>query len=112
MYISDRALSKSTAMIECYKGVGKSWGRSGDFWQWSSILAQGSAEETVFMMFCISSTLRFGLTLKVALKIIAWSLKALYLGKWPTHDWDGKFLNDPKAMPHSYNFYDVVINVL
>ena len=81
------------------KGVGKSWGRSGDFWQWMSLLGEGTAEETIYLIVGLSSVLRFDLSLKVALKVINWSLRALYKGEWPTEDWNDEPLNDPKATP-------------
>ena len=67
-----------------------------------SLLAEKgcATRDCIYLMFAISNVLRSKWSLKVAWKIIVWSLKALWRGKWPTHGPDGEFLNDPKAMPH------------
>ena len=62
-------------------------------------MGEGTVEETVFLTYGVHSSLRGPNTLKVALRIINWSLRALYRGTWPTLDWNNKPLNDPKATP-------------
>ena len=81
-----------------FYGVGKSWGRSGDFWQWESLLAEGTSAQCTYLTFGLSSLLRFGISLKVALKIINWSFRQLYIGEWDKCDWMGKDLKDPRHL--------------
>ena len=55
------------------------------------------SKESIFLIFSMNSVLRFGLSLKVAFRIIAWSLKWLELGLWPTEDWNGEPIFYAKA---------------
>ena len=88
-------------------GVGKSWGRSGDFFQWMSILALRycRTRDCIYLIFAISSILRTKHSLRVAFKVIVWSLRCLWIGKWPSHGPFGEFLDDPKATPLDTTLY-------
>ncbi len=79
--------------------MGKCWGRGGDFFQWMSLLAPGYAQtkECIFLIFAISTILRTNMSMQVAYKIIIWSLKVLWIGKWPSHGPFGENLHDLKA---------------
>ena len=77
-------------------GVGKSWGRSGDFWEWCSLLSDGPSYVSVFLIFSISSIVRTGASLQIALKIVAWSFDQLWKGKHAEFYWDGRPTHDPR----------------
>ena len=83
-------------------GIGKAWGRLMNIWSWTSLLCF-SAPTILrnFLIFCIHQILqspRAGHhTLDVVFRKMAWSFKWLWLGKWPTHDWDGHPLSYSKA---------------
>jgi len=79
-------------------GIGKSWGRSGDFWQWSSILSTAPSKLSVFLIWSISSTLKTAMSLRKGLRILNWSFKALWDGTFPEYNWDGSKLDDPRAL--------------
>jgi len=82
-------------------GVGKSWGKVMDAWQWSSILCGARSKQCVWLIFLVHQVLRGCLngfvTLDGVFKAMAWSFNAIYAGKWPTHNWDGVELHYPKA---------------
>ena len=68
-------------------GVGKSWGKSVDSYNWGSLLAQGSTADLVFLIWAIFQELQLrARTKKLFWKIMTWSFTALFDGKWPTRD--------------------------
>lgn len=93
-------------------GVGKSWGKMMDSWQWSSLLSTASSKCSVFMVFCVHAVLRSSLTLDEAFKAIAWSFNAIYSRRWPTRNWNDEPLNYPKACFILLSYLYIAINVL
>ena len=93
----------AASVRSCITGAGKSWGRSGDFWEWCSLLSTGPSWQCVFLIFSISSIVRAGNSLRVALQIVAWSFKVLYSGKFPYTNWDGSPTHDPRHTSVSVN---------
>ncbi|HIF94878.1 MAG TPA: hypothetical protein EYQ60_17410 [Myxococcales bacterium] len=84
-------------------GIGKAWGRLMDIWSWTSILATGPTILRAFMVFCLHTAIqcvRAGHnTLDVVFKKMAWSFTAMWVGKWPTHDWNGGPMHYPARGP-------------
>ena len=79
------------------KGVGKSWGESMNIISWSSCLAgHGNTLQTNHLVFSmwkqlISKTVGH-VTMSRVWREVAWSLEAMYHGKLPRHDLDGREL--------------------
>jgi len=70
-------------------GLGKTWGRSCNIWNWGSLLAKGSTVEIVFWIWsCILDIMVKGRTQAKFYKIMKWSFTALWNGTWPMADWD------------------------
>ena len=70
-------------------GLGKTWGRSANVWNWGSLLARGTTQEVVLWIYsCIGDTMIQGKTLKKFYKIMRWSFSCLWNGVWPAADWD------------------------
>ena len=76
-------------------GVGKVWAKVFLTFQWYSLMAAATARSTTDLMmwiwgvwerFCIPGELG---TIDSFMVILVWSLHALFLGKWPSHDWRG-----------------------
>ena len=82
-------------------GVGKCWSRSLFVFSFASLLGYGSTTEMNFLIWamwelCLCK-MAAGHTLNRFHKLLCWSLKALWEGRWPTHDADGKPLRDGRA---------------
>ncbi len=98
-------------------GIGKSWGKVMDSWQWSSLLSHATSKCCVWMIFCVHQVLRSSLngfrTLDEAFAAIAWSFNAIYNRRWPTHNWLLEPLNYPKAcfvlLPHMHSVMNVLM---
>lgn len=104
-------------------GIGKSWGKVMDSWQWSSMLTNAKSKFCVWLIFCVHQVLRTSrngfATLDEAYIAIAWSFDALYEGKWPTHNWKNERINYPKVdiymhmcLPRKYMSYVSVLQCL
>lgn len=110
-------------------GLGKGWGKLVDIYSVSSLLTTGPTILRHLMMFLmfqhlICKDLDHN-TLDVFYKMLRWSLKACWLGKKPTHDWEGKKMSYPGAgedlcggyffcvwalicdLEHAYSAYDL-----
>ena len=63
------------------------------------LLAPDWAEtrDIIYLIFAIMCLVRTKVGMRVALRIIRWSFKCLWIGKWPSHGPFDEFLNDPKA---------------
>ena len=59
------------------------------------MLGRGTVNDVQYLIWCVhtlainKSTVGTMDTLKSFFKILSWSLHWLYLGRWPTHDWNG-----------------------
>jgi hypothetical protein len=82
-------------------GVGKSWGKVMDAWQWSSILCSAKSKQCVWLIFLVHQVLRScvngSMTLEDVFRAMAWSFNAIYEGEWPKENWNGDTLVYPKA---------------
>ena len=76
-------------------GIGKVWREMFLTFQWYSLMAASTAHSTTDLMmwiwgvwerFCIPGELG---TIDSSMVILVRSLHALFLGKWPSHDWRG-----------------------
>jgi hypothetical protein len=74
-------------------GVGKAWNKSMDAFHWTSMLVHGATIDFQLYIFSL-----FGLcrrqepthnTYDAVFAVLRWSFYWLYMGKWPTHTWDG-----------------------
>jgi hypothetical protein len=71
-------------------GVGKSWGKSCDFYNWGSLLAVGPAAEVAFCIWaCFLDAQVPDRTKNIFWKLMKWSFDALFAGRWPSRNWDG-----------------------
>ena len=71
-------------------GVGKSWGKSCNIYNWGSLLATGKTVEIVFWIYsCFSDLYAAGKTSARIFKILKWSFTALWEGRHPHADWRG-----------------------
>ena len=75
-------------------GCGRSWAKLSHCVSWASLLGFGITQDRRHMAFQIYSCLCKGSygrdTLSEILRVLAWSLNAMYLGVWPSKDWNGK----------------------
>ena len=82
-------------------GLGKGWGKMIDITSVSSLLICGPTILRNLMMFLIFQHLICKdpghCTLDTYYKMLIWSFKWCWLGKKPTHDWNGKKMNYPGA---------------
>ena len=75
-------------------GVGKSWSKSAQVFSWTSLLARGPTKSTCFLIYLFFWHLivpagNMDLYKKFT-KVLCWSLGALFDGKWPGADADGR----------------------
>ena len=86
----------------CAISIGKQWGKMADALSWTGCLGLADKIPTSFKHLLIFNCLeivkvgmRFGnMTEKQIWRVVVWSLKALQLGRHPTHDWDNnKFVH-------------------
>ena len=64
-------------------GVGKSWGKMGDFWSWASLLAySGHAELCRYLVAMLHAHTRTAKTLDKFFTMLRWSLFWLLAGRW------------------------------
>ena len=84
-----------------YSGVGKSWNKSMDVFHWTSMVARGMTIDFQMFIFALFGLCRSTVvghnTYDTAFKILYWSFYWMYLGKWPTHTWDGHEIRGPQA---------------
>lgn len=77
-------------------GIGRAWSRSATLFSWQSMLARGSTLDINFLIFIVFGTLLVQAGGETALtkfsKRLAWSLKWLAKGQWPTEDENGNAL--------------------
>lgn len=73
-------------------GISRSWAKSVDIWSWTSILGKGSTKECYFLIYLLywKYVVRIpGQNLYQQFsKRLAWSLYWLFVGRWPSRDWD------------------------
>ena len=84
-------------------GCGKAWAKLMIVLSWSSVFGSGSTLEQNYLMWahfwhnCYHGE-GLGNTMTQVWKILAWSFYWLFMGLWPTHDYDNNALtDDPKA---------------
>jgi len=74
-------------------GLGKGWVKLSLVFSWTSLVSFGNTLFTQFYIWSVFEKLTVsGLcdgTLYTFFKILTWSLKCLWLGKWPGEDWQG-----------------------
>lgn len=74
-------------------GIGRSWSRSATLFSWQSMLAKGSTLDMNFLIFIVFTTLLVRVGEETAMtkfgRRLAWSLKWLAMGQWPTEDEHG-----------------------
>ena len=76
-------------------GVGHAWQKSFDCFSWGSLIGAGTCTLLMnWLIWVFPKTMKlksaFGNTEKVFYRVLAWSLLALYEGKWPEFDWNGQ----------------------
>ena len=80
-------------------GCGKSWAKTWDIFSWMSLLGSGSTTEFNFLIWGIWSQMRARNTavptIKTFWKIVCWSLRVMYIGRWPFFDWEGRPMTNP-----------------
>ncbi len=68
-------------------GVGKSWGKSCDIFNWGSLLSHGTTIEIVFLIWlCWQDAAIPDITKPRFWRIVKWSFDALFEGCWPFAD--------------------------
>jgi hypothetical protein len=70
-------------------GIGKTWSKSSQIWNWGSLLARGSTVEVVFWIWSCYKVYLTDPARKRFWKIFVWSLRAMQRGLWPSSNWDG-----------------------
>ena len=71
-------------------GVGKSWGKSLNVFDWGSLLARGPTKQIVFWIWSVFAAISSKRTMEVFWKIMKWSFNALFSGKHPDKDFHGE----------------------
>ena len=75
-------------------GIGRSWGKSVDIWSWGSLLSSTSTLLSTFMIFFFFSALIVKMegqdAFRAFMKILSWSLEALFTGRWPDRNVHGR----------------------
>ena len=76
-------------------GVGKSWQHMITDFSFYSLLGEGSTADLLMFIFCLFDKLRqmgrdSTATAYRFFEILRWSFRQIWLGKWPTHDYDGR----------------------
>ena len=76
------------------------------------MLGSGTTNEVQYLMWTChtlalnQSSIAAHDTLKVFFKVLSWSLHWLYLGRWPTHDWNGvEYQEGTKDFTLAYDVY-------
>lgn len=86
-------------------GIGKSWSKVMDSWQWASLLVNAPSKLSVFLIFCVHNALRSSQpmrdTLAVMFQKLVWSFNAIWEGTWPSLTWNNEPIVDAKANPFS-----------
>ena len=70
-------------------GIGKTWSKSSQIWNWGSLLARGSTVEVVFWIWSCYKAYLTDPARKRFWKILVWSFRAMQRGLWPSNNWDG-----------------------
>ena len=70
-------------------GIGKIWSRQLTTWSWNSLLGKGRTKSMQLQIWSMFDQTSSATTLKEYWAIVAWSFKALQLGKWPSEDHKG-----------------------
>ena len=75
-------------------GIAKAWCKSVDTWSWSSLVSQGTTVDCNFMIFLFFQSFAvdgaLGSSMGTFWRLLCWSLKALWEGRWPAEDAFGK----------------------
>ena len=77
----------------------------------SSMLGYGGTNEVQYLIWTCplqsiwKSALASQDTVKVFLQILGWSLHWLYLGRWPTHNWNGEEFAENSPYPEIYTLW-------
>ena len=72
-------------------GIGKSWAKSSQIWNWGSLLGSGNTKQVVFWIWNVfKDIMTKTATRKRFWKILWWSQTALQRGLWPSTNWDGQ----------------------
>ena len=72
-------------------GCGKSWAKLLNTFSWHSLLVKGSSLMMHMYIWSIFTGLLDGSSTDDAFfHVLVWSLEAMLLGTWPTHDWHGQ----------------------
>jgi hypothetical protein len=76
------------------------------------MLGSGTTNEVQYLMWTChtlalnQSSIAAHDTLKVFFKVLSWSLHWLFLGRWPTHDWNGvEYQEGTKDFTLAYDVY-------
>ena len=82
-------------------GIGKAWSKMVDVFSVSSMLVFGSSMLHNFMVWMVHQSLICSVaahhTMNEFWRHLKWSLEALAIGRWPTHDVTGRRINSPQA---------------
>ena len=71
-------------------GVGKSWGKTLNVFDWGSLLARGSTQQTVFWIWSVFVQVASPRAMRLFWKIMKWSFNALFSGRHPSSDFHGR----------------------
>ena len=85
-----RAFGDGVAVL----GVAKSWGRSVDAYTLQPLLSLLPAKFGTVLMALVWKGKRHANLLPRLWKILVWSLKALFSGRWPSTDWQDQAFPD------------------
>ena len=90
-------------------GVGRSWGKQADVYSWTSLLTQGAAKATNFLIWaCYTQNISLidgKETMDEFWDTLVWSLKALERGQWPSHDKNGTKIAGGRTGPLAGGYY-------
>ena len=64
-------------------GVGKSWGKTLNVFDWGSLLARGATQQIVFWIWSVFAQVASPRAMRLFWKIMKWSFNALFSGKHP-----------------------------
>jgi len=99
-------------------GVGRSWAKTMDIWSWTSCLVSTGTLLSNFLIIGLYSAMLSKVpgadTEQAFYTALAWSLLALYRGKWPSSDWENgtDFIDLAKAgKPLADNFFATLWNI-
>ena len=71
-------------------GIGKVWSRLMTSFSWSSMFSCGSTSESQHYIWSVTDSLASQSTMKEFFQILRWSFDAMFTGKWPQTDYQGK----------------------